>query len=267
MASRNKAETGAEPSCRPRDSRLLWSALMRDGTRFPGLLAMLFIAVALFLCVLPATASDRAYPVSEALPPPTPTTGLTDKANTRRQFWFQPKAWNDGLKQHGISGNISFTNDWSLLRSLRSSPPDSAERYLLDARLTLRTDQLLGWNGGTASVRLHHYFGDDGSERLGDAQGFSNIDDVPRNILYELWFQQTLLEGKVRMKFGKVDANTEFARVESAGNFLNSSMGYSPTILSLPTYPEPQPSANLFLRPGPYSFGLGLYRAGAGSAL
>jgi porin len=64
-----------------------------------------------------------------------------------------------------------------------------------------------------------------------------------------------------------VDANTEFAAVEHGGDFLNSAMGYSPTILKLPTYPQPRPSLNVFFQPNPRnSVGLGLYdTAGPGA--
>jgi carbohydrate-selective porin OprB len=78
--------------------------------------------------------------------------------------------------------------------------------------------------------------------------------------LYELWLQQELLGGKLRVKLGKVDANSEFAAVENAGGFLNSSMGYSPTILAFPTYPAARPSLNLFWQPRQrYSIAFGLY--------
>jgi porin len=43
-----------------------------------------------------------------------------------------------------------------------------------------------------------------------------------------------------------VDANTEFAYVSNGTQFLNSSFGYSPAIVGLPTYPDPALSANIF---------------------
>ena len=42
-----------------------------------------------------------------------------------------------------------------------------------------------------------------------------------------------------------MDANTEFAAPSIAADFLNSSMGFSPTILSFPTYPDPRPGLNV----------------------
>ena len=40
-------------------------------------------------------------------------------------------------------------------------------------------------------------------------------------------------------KAGRIDANTEFAALHASEEFLNSSMGYSPTIWGMPTYPLP----------------------------
>lgn len=171
------------------------------------------------------------------------------------------------MEERGIRGTVEFINDWT--KSLRGGvdPEGSAERYLLDVSAKLEGRKLLGWNAGTALVRLHHYLGDNGAETVGDAQGFSNIDAEPRTMLYELWWERGWHAQRWRVKLGKVDANTEFATVESGGDFLNSSMGYSPTILKLPTYPQPRPSVNLFFRPREgYSVALGLYdTAGAGA--
>jgi len=48
--------------------------------------------------------------------------------------------------------------------------------------------------------------------------------------------------------------------VKIAADFLNSSAGYSPTILSFPTYPEPRAGLNVFFQPGDYRLGAGLLR-------
>jgi carbohydrate-selective porin OprB len=77
------------------------------------------------------------------------------------------------------------------------------------------------------------------------AQGYSNIDGVSRTTVYESWAQQVLFGDRLRIKIGKVDANTEFAVVQTSADFLNSSMGYSPTINALPSYPEPRPGIDV----------------------
>jgi porin len=49
--------------------------------------------------------------------------------------------------------------------------------------------------------------------------------------------------------------------VQNTGDFLNSSMGYSPTIVTFPTYPEPKPGVSAFVHAkGGYGLGLGIFR-------
>ena len=79
----------------------------------------------------------------------------------------------------------------------------------------------------------------------------SNIDASSRTTLYEAWIEQLLFSERIRFKFGKIDANTRISPRCSRGDFLNSSMGFSPTIISFPTYPEPQLGLNAFYRPTP----------------
>lgn len=86
-----------------------------------------------------------------------------------------------------------------------------------------------------ANVQVHR--GDDGSEKTGDAQAYSNIDEADFEKLYQLYYGYHFLQGFVRA--GLHDANEEFANTLSGDGFINASMGFSPTIASLPTYPSP----------------------------
>lgn len=81
--------------------------------------------------------------------------------------------------------------------------------------------------------------GDNGSDEVGDIQAFSNIDEAEFSKLYEYWVQYSPESLDGRFKVGQVDLNNEFAFAENAGDFINSSMGFSPTIAALPTYPVP----------------------------
>lgn len=165
------------------------------------------------------------------------------------------------IHEFGFSGQVSLVNDWSRNLHGGSAPGSSFERYSLDVGVALDAKKALGWTGSSAFARLKHHMGDQGGDYVGDAQGFSNIDAPPRTYLYELWFQQELMNHKIRIKGGKIDANSEFAVVPAAADFLNSSMGYSPTIMALPTYPEPQPGISLFVHPRrEYQVAVGFFR-------
>ena len=152
------------------------------------------------------------------------------------------------LEQRGVSFQGMFVQDWSKGTNAQTSPTGFG-RYSLDLSTTLDGEKLLGSRGTTGLVRLKQHMEEFGVTNDGAAQIYSNIDAPSRTTLYELWLEQKLASGKLRLKGGKIDANTEFAVVQNAGDFLNSSMGYSPTIMDFPTYPTPKLGLNAFLSP------------------
>jgi porin len=69
-----------------------------------------------------------------------------------------------------------------------------------------------------------------------------------------------LSDGKLRLKVGKVDANTEFSVIDNGLDFMNSSSQVTPTLYVFPTTPAPMPSANLFFSPNETCYaGFGVY--------
>jgi len=167
------------------------------------------------------------------------------------------KSW---LDERGVLGQLILVNDWSSSLQSGSDSVHSFNRYSLDVLLGFDAQKPLRWKGSSALVRVMHHLGEQGADYVGDAQGFSNIDSPSKTYLYELWVQQTFCNNRLRFKAGKIDANSEFATVKIAADFLNSSAGYSPTILSFPTYPEPRAGLNVFFQPGDYRLGAGLLR-------
>ena len=154
------------------------------------------------------------------------------------------------LAARGITFEAFLVADWS--HNFRGGLRTRGEefRYLFDANITLDTEPLLGLKGGKAFADFQTHDGRNGSELLtGDFQGFSNIDAPGFTALYELWYEQTLLDGRLRVKAGKIDATNEFAFVENGAEFINSSAGYSPTIVGFPTYPDPATGAVAFVAP------------------
>jgi carbohydrate-selective porin OprB len=110
------------------------------------------------------------------------------------------------------------------------------------------TSRLLFDGGFNHSINHHSIFvsyqaqrGANGSMSVGDIQGYSNIDEANFSQLNEAFYQY---DGQGWFsRFGKTDANSEFAVSEHALKFINSSMGVSPTVLGFPTYPHPALSA------------------------
>lgn len=138
-------------------------------------------------------------------------------------------------------------------------------RNLFELALSTHTEPLFGFQGGTLQVMIQNHAGANGSSLVGDVQGFSNIDADGRTQISEFWYEQLFADDQWRLRVGKMDANSQFAFVEHGLVFLNSSMGVSPTIFAMPTYPDPSFGISLFREPdeGFYA-GLGLFD-GAGA--
>jgi porin len=153
------------------------------------------------------------------------------------------------LAQRGISFHAMFVEDWSREWNHSSVSDYGFGRYSLDFTLMVDGEKSIGWKGATASVRLKQHIREVGHGDDWPCQLYSNIDAPSRTTMYELWLEQKAAGSKFRLKLGKFDSNTEFAVVESAGDFLNSSMGFSPTIVNFPSYPEPKPGAGVFFSP------------------
>lgn len=97
-------------------------------------------------------------------------------------------------------------------------------------------------------------------------QGLSSLDAETFAGPGEVWLQWVgdLAGAGLRVKVGRVDANTEFAATASAAAFANPSFGLAPTLALLPSYPDPAPSANVAVKArsdGP-ELGAGVYRRG-----
>jgi porin len=144
------------------------------------------------------------------------------------------------LKSCGIDMTSVMTEDASRSIAGDNKDDDGFMRYTLDLSLNIDGAPFMGWNGGKAHVQFKQHKILAGQTSVDVVQGFSNIDSQSFSGLYEMWGQQALFGDALRVKGGKIDANTEFAGLATASDFLNSSMGYSPTIMELPTYPNPQ---------------------------
>jgi len=171
--------------------------------------------------------------------------------------WFGARLWVD---DHGVVFEASVTVDTSVNFQGGQNTAGTAFGYLFDANLTLDTQRLGGWEGGVLFLDFQNQTSDDGSEDVGDSQVFSNIDAGGRTEIAELWYEQILLDGKVRIKVGRVAANSEYAFVDHGGEFGNSSMGFSLAVFVLPTYPDPAMSINVLFYPQEWLYaGLGIF--------
>ncbi len=164
------------------------------------------------------------------------------------------------LEYAGVNLEASYIVEWGHVIDGGVAAANS-NRHLRDINLTLDLDKLWGIPQATLFIDALSTNGDSISNDAGDFQGLSNIEiDPDIHTIAELWYEQWMMDGLLRVKIGKVEANREFDFVESASEFINKSAGFSPTIFPLPSYPDPAMSVNLFLYPTDHSsIGLGVY--------
>ena len=163
------------------------------------------------------------------------------------------------LETNGLTFAGRFTTDTSVGLSSGTGQRGS-QRGLLDLNLTFDPEPLLGIHGGTFFAQYFYRYGPNGSDDIGDVQGYDNIDAGQLNQAEEIWYEQKFAHDHLRLKAGQVDANAEFDNLSAAAGFINSSAGFSPTLLNFPTYPNPALSANLFVYPTEWFYsGAGIY--------
>ncbi len=123
------------------------------------------------------------------------------------------------LETVGITLESVLTVDWSKNLGGGLNTKGSALRHLFQVAMTIDVEQLFHWNGGTAFLLFQNQNGPDASAQdVGDFQAFSNVDADGRTQVAELWVQQVLSNGGIRIKFGKFDVNSEFAYVDNGGS-------------------------------------------------
>lgn len=131
------------------------------------------------------------------------------------------------LEEKGVSFEMIYTGE---VISNTSGGLAQKTEYLEngDIALSIDAEKLMGWSGASFSF---YTLGDRGgsiSEKVGDAQGVSNIESDDTWKLYEAWYQQNLWGDRLSFLVGLYDLNSEFDAIEYAGLFLNSSFGIGP---------------------------------------
>ncbi len=177
----------------------------------------------------------------------------------REHLLGAPAGVRSALEDRGIIIEATLIADLSKNISGGVNPAGTF-RHLFDFAVELDLQTLAGVGRGVFFIDFQTKEGQDGSVETGDIQAYSNLDALDFTALYEVWYQQRLLDGGLRVKAGKIDVNSDFAFVEHGGEFIHSSPGFSPTLFVLPTYPDPAFGALAFIGEGGGFFGgLGIF--------
>ncbi len=128
------------------------------------------------------------------------------------------------------------------------------EEGLAELFLNIDFEKLAEWKGG--EFHIHSYYPHGPSltgNFVNDLSAVSNIDayDSPR--LEELWYQQSLFEDVLSLKFGQLAVDKEFFISDYSALFINAAFGAFPPIGSNlpnpPIYPMAVPGARLRIQP------------------
>ncbi|MCA9190735.1 MAG: carbohydrate porin [Planctomycetales bacterium] len=140
-------------------------------------------------------------------------------------------------------------------------------RSNLDIVALVDTEGMGWWNGGRFFIYGESLAGRPISTTdVGDYQLFSNIDstisDTERpsfTAIAEYWYEHYLLDGDLRFKIGKQDANADFAYTDLGGDFVHSSFGLVPNC-PMPTFPSQTLGVATFAAlTDTFNVGLGVY--------
>lgn len=171
--------------------------------------------------------------------------------------------FRDSLAESGLTFEITYMADFfSLMRGGVDTEKSFQYYGLFDLGVTLDTGQLGWWENGTFFVNFVANHGTELSERyIGDLQVANNADAPDALRLYEFWYEHTLFDERVRLKFGKMDVNSDFAAGVYRDEFIHSSPGFSPTI-PMVSYPDTTLGVVLFVEPSDWLYlGAGVYDA------
>lgn len=128
--------------------------------------------------------------------------------------------------------------------------------YLIDTNLSIDTQKLGLWAGGQVFIDFQQA----GSTQLGtkylpDFWGWDAIYPYTQNFtqLAQYWYMHSFAEGALKLKFGKIDANTDFAVTYPGLQFINSA-AYFPggMVVDMPTYPNQAGGAEIMVEPVPW---------------
>lgn len=95
----------------------------------------------------------------------------------------------------------------------------------LDLVLELDLERLIGWSGASVLIYGLGTHGGIPTERIGDLQTVNNIEAPVGWKLFEASLSQHLFEGRLRLRAGLYDVNSEFDVIPAAAFFVHSSFG------------------------------------------
>ncbi|SMG53654.1 carbohydrate porin [Paraburkholderia susongensis] len=173
----------------------------------------------------PAATPTQAEPQTPAAKadqtPPAPT-GFWDRSN----LFGDMGGLRPWLGNYGVTFNLQETSEY--LNNLSGGTKrGGAYSGLTQFGLVVDTDKAIGLPGGTFNVSGLQIHGTSLTQRdLQTLQTASGIEADSTTRLWELWYQQSLLGGKMDVKVGQQSLDQEFMISQYATPFMNATFGW-----------------------------------------
>ena len=146
--------------------------------------------------------------------------------------WFGARSL---LSDHGVKIFAGYTVEvWG--NTTGGLKTGTVYTGLLDFGAEVDLEEAIGWKGASVSTTWLWLSGRDASEDLvGNFLTTSNIAGFNTLRMFELWFQQELLEDRLSIRLGQLSADSEFLISDYSGLFINGTFGWPAlTYMNLP---------------------------------
>lgn len=138
--------------------------------------------------------------------------------------------WNDPVRaafaQRGIQYGVNYTGEYYNVTSGGVSR-GSTYNGLIETYVDLDLEKLFGWKGAAIHANAYYVHGIGPTTNTGSIFAVSNLEGFETLRLDELWLEQSLLDDKLKVKFGSIAADTEFFISDTAAVFLNGTFGWA----------------------------------------
>jgi porin len=140
-----------------------------------------------------------------------PLTGVPDESIA--QDWNDPA--RAAFARRGILYGLNYTGEYYNVTSGGVSR-GSTYNGLIETYVDLDLEKLLGWKGAAIHANAYYVHGIGPSTKTGSLFAVSNLEGFETVRLDELWLEQSLLDDKLKVKFGSRAAETQLFISETA---------------------------------------------------
>lgn len=168
--------------------------------------------------------------------------------------FVDPGGLRNALFDKGIKYNLLYVGEF--FGNFRGGTrPGAIGEGRLQLLIDVDLEKMVGWKGGTIHLDGQYIHGEGLSRyHIGNLNATSNIEALAATRLYEAYFEQQLIEGKLSVRAGQMAADTQFVISVYGSLFINSTFGFPQFGASNlpgggPAFPLATPGAGLKFTP------------------